>query len=55
MYMYQIEYTNITTKINICFSCFRLGVASKDECEDILEANCWELERSASALLDKFA
>ncbi|XP_042864453.1 tyrosine-protein kinase sid-3-like isoform X3 [Penaeus japonicus] len=33
---------------------YRLGVASKDECEVILEANSWELERSASALLDKF-
>ncbi|KAK7071910.1 ATP binding [Halocaridina rubra] len=34
---------------------YRLGLASKDECESILEANSWELERSASALLDKFA
>lgn len=34
---------------------YRLGMASKDECEYILEANSWELERSASALLDKFA
>ncbi|ROT70357.1 putative tyrosine-protein kinase sid-3 isoform X2 [Penaeus vannamei] len=33
---------------------YRLGVTSKDECEVILEANSWELERSASALLDKF-
>ncbi|KAG7170612.1 Activated CDC42 kinase 1-like 1 [Homarus americanus] len=34
---------------------YRLGMASKDECENILEANSWELERSASALLDKYA
>ncbi|KAK3860468.1 hypothetical protein Pcinc_033481 [Petrolisthes cinctipes] len=34
---------------------YRLGLANKDTCEQILVANSWELERSASALLDKFA
>ncbi|XP_063841302.1 uncharacterized protein LOC135089551 isoform X2 [Scylla paramamosain] len=34
---------------------YRLGVVNnKDKCKEVLEANSWELERSASALLDLY-
>ncbi|KAF2351981.1 Serine-threonine/tyrosine-protein kinase catalytic domain [Trinorchestia longiramus] len=34
---------------------YRLGLADKADCEQILEMNDWNLQRSASALLDKFS
>ncbi|RXG71889.1 hypothetical protein Avbf_01969 [Armadillidium vulgare] len=34
---------------------YRLGLTDKANCRRVLELNSWELQRSASALLDKFA